>query len=388
MAVPTTCHEALAGTTGAWGSMSADGPGLGTAPGRVEVPPTGVDRLARWLLVAVVLDLLVTRLVVRLAMFIPRDEPWVTPARVLGRLGAATDVLVPIVGVLLLGALVVRAARGGCPVDERATLVAVSLGAIGGFALVLVPPTPGLVLAIDLCLGASVVGAAFGFRHQDAGPSLVRPGLVALAAALLLVAVGRTLGAVEAIGWSGASGSGAAAGSAVGVWAQLAFVTGAGLVGMGGVLAGRASGTLTRRRLLVALAVVAVSAAGWMRGSASWDSLTIWSLGLSGVVPPLLLAFVLGLVIVGLPSLYRDAPRVAVGAAIVMASGVGLAASGLVLAGLLGLVVAGSRGDGGRSRPCGPTPVSSASGAWGRISTPRADRDAPAGRISPSRPAG
>lgn len=352
MAVPITRHEEPTGTAGVWGPTSDDGPGLGTASGRVEVPATTVDRLARWLLVAVVLDLLVTRLVVRLAMFIPRDEPWATPARLLGRLGAATDVLVPIVGVLLLGALVVRAARGA-RLDERATLMAVGLAAIGGFALVVVPPTPGLLLAIDLCLGAAVVGAAIGLRHQDADPPLVRPGLVALAAALLLVAVGRTLGAAEATGWSGVSGSGATA-VAVDVWAQLAFVTGAGLIGMGGVLAGRASGTISRRRLVLALAVVLVSAAGWMRAPASWDSLTIWSLGLSGVVPALLVACVLGLVIVGLPSLYRVAPTVAVGAAIVMASGVGLAASGLVLAGLLGLVVAGSRDDHGRATAAAP----------------------------------
>lgn len=348
MAVPVARQEEPTGTAGAWGSMSGDAAGIVTARGHAPARTATIERLARWLLIAVVLDLLVTRLVVRLAMFIPRDEPWATPARMLGRLGAATDVLVPIVGVLLLGALLVRAARGG-RVTERATLAAVAMATAGGFALVIVPPTPGLLLAIDLSVGIAAAGAALALRHQSVGPFLVRPGLLALAAALVLVAVGRTLGVAEAMGWPVASGSGAAAGVVLSVGAQFAFVTGAGLIGMAGILANHASGTVSRRRLAIALAVVLVAAAAWVRAPASWDSLAIWSLGLSGAVPAVLVAVVLGLLVGGLPPLYRREPMIAVGASIILTAGVGLAASGLVLAGLLGLVVAGSRDDVRRS---------------------------------------
>lgn len=329
-------------------AVSPDAVGVPKAGDRGSSQAMTIDRLARWLLVAVALDLLVTRLVVRLAMFIPKDEPWATTARVLGRLGAATDVLVPIVGVLLLGALLMRAAHGG-RVVERVTLLAVGLAAAGGFALVVLPTTPGLVMAIDLFAGVAAVGAVLALRHRDVVSPLVRLGLVALAAALVLVALGRALGVAEALGWVARAGSGAAAGATVGVWAQLAFVTGAGLIGLGGILAGRASGSVSRRHLALASAAAFAVAAAWVRAPATWDSLTIWSLGLGGAVPALLVAVVLGLVIAGLPSLFRASPMVALGAAIVMAAGVGLAASGLVFAGLLGLIVAGSDTSGDRA---------------------------------------
>lgn len=320
--------------------------GLAATPGRASAQGLTVGRLARWLLVAVVLDLVVTRLVVRLAMFVPKEEPWATMARALGRLGAATDVLVPIVGVLLLGALALRAARGG-GTAERVTVLAVCLAAACGFALVVVPPTPGVLLAIDLVVGVAALGAALGVARlrpesmlARPGSVLVRPGLVALATALVLTAGARALGVIEAMGWPIPPGWGAATGAVTDVWAQLVFVTGAALVGMAGVLEGRTSRSLSRRRAALAFGVALVLLVAWLRAPASWDSVAIWSLGLGGAVPAVIVAVVVGLLLAGLPPLHRRMPMVAVGAAIVIASGVGLAASGLVLAGLLGLLVA------------------------------------------------
>lgn len=324
--------------------------GLAATPGRASSQGLTVERLARWLLVAVVLDLIVTRLVVRLAMFVPKEEPWATMARALGRLGAATDALVPIVGVLLLGALSLRAARSG-GTAERVTVVAVCLAATGGFALVVVPPTPGVLLAIDLVVGVAAIGAALGVARLPLGSVLVRSGLVALATALALTAGARALAVIEAIGWPIPSGWGAATGAVIDVWAQLAFVTGAVLVGLAGVLEGRTSRSPSRTRAALAVGVTMVLLAAWLRAPASWDSVAIWGFGLSGAVPSALVAVVVGLLLAGLPPLHRRMPMVAVGASTVLAAGIGLAASGLVLAGLLGLLVAASEDD---VRPVGP----------------------------------
>jgi hypothetical protein len=75
----------------------------------------------------------------------------------------------------------------------------------------------------------------------------------------------------------------------------------------------------------------------------------IWSLGLAGSAPPLVVALALGLGTAGVPLLARRAPAAAAGAAIAILAGHGLAASGLLLAALLGIVVAGTRpvGDAG-----------------------------------------
>ncbi len=309
-----------------------------TAPQVARETEAAVERLARWLLAAVVLDLLVTRFVVRLAMFIPKGEPWASMARALGRVGAATDVLVPLVGVLLLGALALRVSRHG-PVSARVAVAATGGVALGGFALVVLPPSPGLVLGIALLVAVAAMAAAPRFLTIGPGPRMVRAGLLAVTAAIVLAASGTALGAGAALARHDPIGSGMAA-----VVAQVAFVTGAALLGVSGIRAGRAAGAIPRRLVVAACLVTLVALAAWLRSAATWDSLSIWSVGLSGAVPGPLVALVLGLVIVGLPLLHRAAPMVAVGAATVLASGVGLAASGLVLSGLLGLIVAGTPG--------------------------------------------
>jgi hypothetical protein len=306
----------------------AAGPAVRAGSGLAE--PAIVDRLAAWLLGAVALDLVLTRFVVRLAMFIPKGEPWATASAAVGRVGAAVDALVPIVGLLLLAALLVRAGRFGSRA-ERAVLVGIGVVAAGGLALVVVPPTPGVVLGLDVLV--ALIAAAAGIRLIG-GPGLPRlasAGVAALAAAVALAACARAVGAVV----------GGPAGLAVDALGQLAFVLGAAVTGLAGVASVRWSG-FARRRLAVAgvAAGILVLAAG-DRAPLMWGALAIWSVGLAGAVPTVPVALALGLAVAGLPILHRWAPPAAVGASIVLLAGYGLAASGLVLAGLLGLVVAG-----------------------------------------------
>jgi hypothetical protein len=304
-------------------------------PGPADPADLAIARaLAGWLLAALALDLVVTRFVVRLAMFVPKDEPWASVGAVFGRLGAGVDALVPIVGVILLGALLARSGRLGGRVD-RAILVGIGVVAAGGFALVAFPATPTVVLALDalVVVLAGATGARMLRRRGDL-PVVALAGLVLLAGAVALAATARITGAV----WDGA------AGLAVDAGGQLAFVGGAGLVGLAGVASLATPGSAPRRTVplvgigvLVALVILGAG----MRAPLMWGSLAIWSVGLAGAVPGGLVAVAAGLAVAGLPALHRRAPLAAIGASVVLLAGYGLAASGLVLAGLIGLVVAG-----------------------------------------------
>lgn len=312
---------------------------------RRPIEGVAVDRFARWLLAAVVLDLVVTRFIVRLAIFIPKGEPWATLSGVLGRIGAATDVLVPIVGVLVLAALLAQT-RGTGRRGEPAMLAAVALVALSGFALVVIPTTPGLVLATDLLIIG--VAAAAGLRswRRGAGPVLARMGIVALAVAIALLALARAVGVVAAIS-TPVPGS-LNVSPTLSAVAQLAFVIGAGLIGVCGIVDRGEARPPMRRWVVLGAGTALIVVLAWVRAPAAWDSLMIWSLGLSGAVPVPIVALAFGLVVAGLAGLHRRAPGLAVGASIVLASGIGLAASGLVLAGLLGLIVAASDEASGR----------------------------------------
>jgi hypothetical protein len=296
-----------------------------------RVTAEAVGRISLWLLAAVALDLVFTRFVVRLAMFIPKGEPWATMSAAIGRVGAAADALVPIVGLLLLGALLLGAGRVGGRI-ERAILIGIGVVAAGGFALVTLPPTPAVVLAIDLLV--ALIALATGARSLARArlPAVASAGLVALAASLALAAGARVVGA----------GSGGSAGLAVDALGQLMFVLGAALVGLAGVAQLRRP-EFARRGLVAAglVAALVVLVAG-TRSPLMLGALAIWSVGLAAAVPTPLVALALGLAVTGLPALHRRAPAAAVGASVVLLAGYGLAASGLVLAGLLGLVVAGS----------------------------------------------
>jgi hypothetical protein len=296
-----------------------------------------VDRLARWLLLAVAFDLVLTRFVVRLAMFVPKGEPWASLGAVLGRVGAAADALVPIVGVLLLGALLLRSGRVGGRL-EPAILVGIGAVAAGGLALVVLPPTPIGVLALDALVACLALAAGVRLLRVGGGvPRIALAGLASLAAALGLAAGARIVGAE----------AGGEAGLAVDALGQLAFVVGAALVGVAGAADVRRSTVgaprVRARRLAAAGGLVAlVVLAGGAGAPLMWGSLAIWSVGLTAVVPTPLVALAAGLAVAGLPGLHGRAPAAAIGASVVLLAGYGLAASGLVLAGLLGLVVAGS----------------------------------------------
>jgi hypothetical protein len=299
-----------------------------------------IEWLARLLLVAVALDLIVTRFVVRLAIFVPKGEPLATLSAALGRIGAATDASVPLVGLLLLGSLLVRVGRTGRR-REAVTLVALAVVAAGGFALIHVPPRPEVMLILDSLVLAIAVEVAFRVRDTR-GPVVARIGFVALAAAIAFAAIGRAVDLSGVTVGSSNREPGGAFTLAIIAVGQLAFVGGAALVGLGGVLDFRRTGPERGRIIAIGVAAALVVLLAALRAPATSGAIVIWSIGLAGAVPAPFVAVALGLAVAGLPVLHRRAPALAIGASLVLLSGYDLAASGLVLAGLLGLVVAGS----------------------------------------------
>jgi hypothetical protein len=296
-----------------------------------------IDWLARLLLVAVVLDLVVTRFVVRLAIFVPKGEPLSTLSAALGRLGAAADAFVPLAGLLLLGALLVRSGRTGRR-GEAAVLIAVVVVATGGFALIHLPPRPAVMLVLDSLVVAIALASALRVRDTR-GPVVAHIGFVALAAAIAFAAIGH---AVDLSGVIAGSSDGEPSGPfvlAIISVGQFTFVGGAALLGLGGVVGLRKPGPGRGRLIGIGLASTLVVLVAAARAPAIWGALAIWSIGLAGAVPVPVVAVALGLAVAGLPVLHRRAPAMAIGASIVLVSGYDLAASGLVLAGLLGLVV-------------------------------------------------
>lgn len=304
------------------------------------VDAAAIDWLSRLLLVAVALDLIVTRFVVRLAIFVPKGEPLATFSAALGRIGGAADASVPLVGLLLLGALLVRVGRTGRR-REAVALVALAVVAAGGFALIHFPPRPAVMLVLDSLVVAIAVESAIRVR-ETRGPVVARVGFVALAAAIALAAIGRAVDLSGVIAGSSERELGGAFALAIIAVGQLAFVCGAALVGLGGVLDVTKPGP-DRGRLVavgVAAALVFLVAAVWAPAISA--AIVIWSIGLAGAAPAPFVAVAFGLAVAGLPVLHRRAPALAIGGSLVLLSGYDLAASGLVLAGLLGLVVAGS----------------------------------------------
>jgi hypothetical protein len=317
-----------------------------------------IGRLAAWLLMAVALDLVLIRFLVRLAIFVPKGEPFATVAAGLGRVGAAADALVPIVGILLLTALLMRAGRVGGPA-ERATLASLAVVAVGGLALVVLPPLRVALVALGLlAAGIACVGALWIVTNQRI-PIVARLGL-----GLLATSVACAMLAPGLEGWLAGTPRGEGVGPALAIVGQFAFVIGAALAGLAGLLAARritpppssanqgplaspaglfaARRAKQRNRGLIAAGVFVAGAVlvAWLAAPAMWSVLAIWSIGLSAVVPAPLVAVAIGLCAAGLPALHRYAPAAAVGAAIVLLAGYGQAASGLVLASLIGIMVA------------------------------------------------
>lgn len=298
-----------------------------------------VARLSRWLLLAVGLDLILGRLVVRLTIFIPKDESLATVGAVVGRIAAATDVLVPIVGVLLLGALLLRAGRNADPI-ERVLLVGLSVVAGGGLLIAYVPPTPGIVVTLDLLVAAVAIMSGIRIGRPSGAPILARVGLVALAGTIAAAAIGRLVGVAGFVAGPGQAWPSEEVGLTAGAVGQVAFVVGAALVGLAGIRIQDLSARPARVPAVVGVAVAIVVMLAGVGTPATWGVLEIWSLGLTGLVPAPAIALALGLAVGGLPALYGRAPAAAVGASIVLFAGYGLAASGLILAALLGLIVA------------------------------------------------
>jgi len=315
-------------------------------PGVGEIERRTIDQLARWLLFVVALDLVLTRFLVRLAIFVPKDGPFATVAAALGRVGAAVDVLVPIVAGILLGALLLRAGRAGGAI-ERASLVGVMVVAVGGLALVVVSPAPMVVAVLGLLVGVVAIIAGLRLAANDAIPSGARIGLGLLAAAVACAAIAPALDASGIAATGGLAGTGDVArpdgvsGLSLMIIGQLAYLAGAITVGLAGVLGAGRHGGLDRRTVSLAVLVATVLLAAATAAPSTWAALAIWSVGLSGVIPGYVAAIALGLVVAGLPAFHRQASTAAIGAAIVLLAGYGLAASGLVVASLLGLVVAG-----------------------------------------------
>lgn len=300
--------------------------------------------LARLLAIAVVLDLVVTRFVVRLAIFVPKGEPWATVSGVLGRIGAAIDAAVPLVGLVLLGALLVDAGRGR-RAGEALTLSAVAAVAAAGFAALVAPPRVEVALTVDVLI-VIVAGVVAPWVCRGPGPIVARIGVVGLAAGTGLAAVAEIFGLV------GAAMPGDSPSLALAALGQLAFVAGALFVGIGGFVGSGAGGPGRARFAALGLAVAVVVLAIAWRTPAMWGILSIWSVGLTGAVPAPIVALAIGCASAGLPLLYRRSAGLALGAAIVLLAGYDLAASGLLLAGLLGLALAGSL-DRGRAAEAG-----------------------------------
>ena len=308
-----------------------------------------VPRIAGWLLAVVGLDLLVTRLLLRLAIFVPKSDAAAAVVGLVARVAAVADTLVPVVGLLLLGVLLASAGARRSPLAWQLGLVATTGVAAGGLALTVLAPTPtgmigleGIVAAAALLFAALAVRAVRWVRVQAdraGAEALVRIGLAALGLATALAALARVVDAAAAL-----SGSPAVAEPSLAIFlaGELTFLAGAIALGVGGLLAAPAGSRPVRigvgAGILVALALAGASLAVPATGSI----LLIWSIGLvSGLVPLPLAALVAGLAAAGLVALASERRDLAVGLGVVLLAGYGLAASGLVLAGLLGLAVAG-----------------------------------------------
>jgi hypothetical protein len=312
------------------------------APARIGVDPIApatVERLAVGLLLAVGLDLVLTRFLVRLAIFIPKDEPAAAIASLLGRVGAASDVLVPIMGGILLVAMLVRAGHARSRADQ-VLLTAVAVIGVAGVAYVVLPQPPLAVAALAALTAAIALTAGVRLGLARELPWAGRIGVLLLAVSVAVAGVVRALDAIAALAAPGGAWMVSGSTLATGIAGQAALVAGAGLIGLAGFVAGRESGEIRRGGLLGGLAVgMAILAAGSLV-PVMWSTISTWSIGLSGAVPVPLVALAAGLAVAGLPVLHRRAPSLSVGAATVVLAGYGLAASGLVLAGLLGLVAA------------------------------------------------
>ncbi len=298
---------------------------------------TAVPTVAGWLLAVVAADLLVTRLFLRLAIFIPKSDDAAGVVGLVARIAAIVDTLVPIVAAVLLGALLMSAGAWRPPLSWRFGLVATAGAAAAGVALAALAPTPaGLAVLEGLVAVAAVLLVVPGVRAADG--VAVRAGLVALGAATALAAVARVTdsGAVLA-GWPALVGPSLT----VFLAGEVTFVIGAMAVGVGGLRAAPPGSRFSRTGLVGGILLGAVLVGASLASPGTASMLVIWSIGLvSGLLPLALVAPIAALALAGLVCLRSVRRELALGLGVVLVAGYGLAASGLVLACLLGLALA------------------------------------------------
>lgn len=304
---------------------------VATGPSHAGVTGTGrvddaVGIAGRWLLLAVALDLVMTRIVVRLAIFVPKGDPWAAASAVLGRVGAVADVLVVIAGVAALVVLLLRAGRGS--IADRLLALATAAVAAAGFALLVIPPTPAIAAVVDALIVVIALVAVTAWRPAPTVPRIAQLGLVALGVSVAAPAAARIL-----------TGDLPAIGASLVFAGQWAVPLGAAALGVAG-LPGHTPRRIWRPAVLGGVVVATFLLVAAWRSPTYTNQLLIWSLGIAGAVPPPVLAIAAGLAIAGIPPLARRAWPLAVGGTIVLLAGHGLAASGLVLASLVGLLVA------------------------------------------------
>ncbi len=299
--------------------------------------------IARWLLVAVALDLVVTRLLLRLAIYIPKDPFVGAIAGLVARAGAVVDTALPLLGAVLLASLLLDAGRArALGIRTAGLLLAAAVGAVGIAAIVL-PRTPIAVFTGQLLVlvATCLLGAA------SAGRSLVGVAGALLGVSLALGALGRLLAAGEVLAATDLAADSNAALVTAGELAYLAGAAAVALAGLSALVASRRSARLSVRPaafpavrgwLVAGAAIGVLVVVPAVVAPATTGILLTWSLGLNSVVALPVYGLLAALLVAGTGGL-AGKPAAASGLGIVLLAGNAPAASGLVLAALLGLAV-------------------------------------------------
>src|SRR3989304_4159770 len=212
-----TSWRAVGGGARVGGGSSAAGRPLSTG-GLVAIT-------SRWLLLALVLDLSITRLSLRIAIFLPKGAVVADVVGAFARVGAVVENVLVLVALVALGALL--AESGGRAGSAWKAGLALTAGvAIGGLLSHWQAPSP----VVSAALGALTVGAALLL----AVPAVRAAARDPYAVAILALAVAASLPALAALG--GAAGAATDAAGAPGLGLALPTVGGVGFL-IGGVLA-------------------------------------------------------------------------------------------------------------------------------------------------------
>jgi hypothetical protein len=307
--------------------------GAAALPMRRALAPASV--VAGWLLAATALDLIVTRLGSRLMIFVPKDPALAGPASAVGRLAAFADALVPVVGLVLLVALIAGAASAG--VAHRLALAGTAGVAVAGVLAIAVSPSTWFGAGTDLLVIGALVGFAAQLVRGERRLSSLRAAALALAGAAGFAALARL---VEALGALAPGGGVPFVETGLRTAGEILFVFGAAAAGWAGLRPARRAGIVPRWAVGAGVVVAALLLVATAFAPSMADMILTWSLGLSGALPAAFYAAAAGLVVAGLPSLAATRREAAIGLGIVILAGNALSASGLLLAGLLGIAVA------------------------------------------------